>query len=126
MIDPGAEQFTRRAIMNLLPNKCMRGLAALLAAAGLAACAAPDTATGHSAHPPAARSHGMAGDHMSGATAAGASASQGMDMGRMCAVHRDIQNAPADQRQAMMDKHMQQMTPEMRQRHMEMMRQHCQ
>jgi hypothetical protein len=126
MVDPGAEQFTRRAIMNLLPNTCVRGLVALLAAAGLAACAAPDTATGHSAHATAGRSHGSAGDHMSGATAAGTSTSQRMDMTRMCAVHRDIENAPADQRQATMDKHMQQMTPEMRQRHMEMMRQHCQ
>jgi hypothetical protein len=52
---------------------------------------------------------------------------QPMDKDTMCAMYRDMQNAPNDAaRQAMMDRRMQGMSPEMRQRHMDMMRQQCQ
>lgn len=122
--------------MNFLSIKQIGGLAALVAAAGLSACAAPETGTGQSAQQPghaaagpmqdSGQPQGQTAAGMSGATASGASTSQGMDMTRMCAMHRDIQNAPPEQRQAMMERHMQQMSPEMRQRHMDMMRQHCQ
>jgi hypothetical protein len=56
-------------------------------------------------------------------------AAQGQPMNKdaMCAMYRDMQNAPNDQaRQAIMDRQMQGMSPEMRQRHMDMMRQQCQ
>lgn len=70
--------------------------------------------------------NGQAGSGMTGGMGPGASTSEGMDMGRMCGLHREIQNAPPEQRHAIMERHMQQMSPEMRQRHMDMMRQHCQ
>lgn len=67
---------------------------------------------------------GHAGCNMMGGTQPGA-----MDEANrthMCAMYRDMRDAPSEQaRQAMMERHMQSMTPEMRQRHMEMMRQHC-
>jgi len=115
----------------------LRGLAALLAAAVLGACSAPGATTGHSAHhsgreaaltmPASGRMADMpAGSGMSGGMTPGAATAEGMDMGRMCAMHREIQNAPPEQRHAVMERHMQQMSPEMRQRQMDMMRQHCQ
>lgn len=108
----------------------LRGLAALLAAAVLGACSAPGATTGREAAvtmPASGRMADMpAGSGMSGGMTPGAATAQGMDMGRMCAMHREIQNAPAGQRHAVMERHMQQMSPEMRQRHMDMMRQHCQ
>ncbi|RZJ84380.1 MAG: hypothetical protein EOO64_03980 [Massilia sp.] len=117
-------------------------LAALITAAGLSACTAPGGSDMHAHHHPA-QTAGSAGrpsaDMTMGGTTGAATASGqpgapateghmgpgGMDMKQMCAMHRDIQRAPDEQRQAMMDRHMQQMSPEMRQRHMEMMRQHC-
>jgi hypothetical protein len=68
---------------------------------------------------------GQTGAGMMGGTAAGKMGPGGMDTNQMCAMYRSIQNAPADQRQAMMDQHMKGMSAEMRQQHMEMMRQQC-
>jgi hypothetical protein len=52
---------------------------------------------------------------------------QHMDKEAMCAMYRNMRDAPTEQaRQAMMDRNMQGMPPEMRQQHMEMMRQQCQ
>ena len=93
--------------MSNIHHTSLRFLAALLAAAGMSACTAPSGGNMHTHHHPGQMGQG------------------GMDMQRMCAMHRDIQTAPEGQRQAMMERHMQQMSPEMRQRHMEMMRQHC-
>ena len=122
--------------MIFLTTKPIRGLAALLAAAALSACSAPDAAKGD-AHQYGQASagqmqggghmmHGQGGAGMTGGMSPGAATTEGKDMERMCAMYRDIRNAPPDQRQAMMDKHMQHMSPEMRQRHMDMMGQHCQ
>jgi hypothetical protein len=62
---------------------------------------------------------------MEGRKAAGGM--QRMDEESMCAMYRNMRDAPTDQaRQAMMDRNMQGMSPEMRQQHMEMMRQQCQ
>ena len=113
----------------------IRGVAALLASLALSACMAPGSGPGHAAHhpaeaggPPAQGGAGMMGGGMQGGAtmgAAGPGQQGGMDMGRMCAMHRDLQNAPADQRAAMMEEQMKGMSPEMRQHHMDMMRQHC-
>ena len=115
----------------------LRRLAALLAAAALGACSAPGATPGHSAHHPGQEAaqtmpgSGRMADmpargSMTGGMTPGAATAEGMDMGRMCAMHREIQNAPPEQRHAVMERHMQQMSPEMRQRQMDMMRQHCQ
>lgn len=68
---------------------------------------------------------GQSGAGMMGGVATGTMAPRGMDMNQMCAMYRSMQNAPADQRQAMMDQQMKGMSAEMRQQHMEMMRQQC-
>lgn len=99
-----------------------RSMATLLASLALAACTAPGGTTGQSG---AAMSGGQSGAAtMSGAPAAQMKPGQ-MDMGAMCAMHRDLQKAPSEQHQAMMDEKMKGMTPEMRRQHMDMMRQHC-
>jgi hypothetical protein len=73
----------------------------------------------------------MTGSHagcgMMGANTAGCPGGMQQDKDAMCAMYRDMRDAPNEQaRQAMMDRHMQAMSPEMRQHHMEMMRQQCQ
>jgi hypothetical protein len=119
--------------MSNILHTSLRCLAAVLVTAGLSACTAPAGGNMHAHHHPAQEA-GSAGrpsaDMAMGGTAGAATASGqpgqgGMDMRQMCAMHRDIQAAPESQRQAMMDRQMQQMSPEMRQRHMDMMRQHC-
>ena len=85
--------------------------AAMLASALLAGCAGMH---GH---------HGADRDRKMGATQAGQGAD---DMQAMCAHHREMMGAKTpEERQAMMERHMQGMTPEMRSRHMEMMRERC-
>jgi hypothetical protein len=112
------------------------GLAAILAAVTLAACTTPGDATGHTTHHPdqaavsPAQPGGMTMGGQSGTgMTAGTSTSQmkpeGMDMNQMCAMYRNMQNTPMEQRQAMLDQQMKGMSPEMRQQHMEMMRQQC-
>lgn len=119
--------------MSNIHHTSLRFLAALLAAAGMSACTAPAGDNIHAYHHPG-QTAGSAGrpsadmtmgSSTGAATASGQMDQGGMDMQRMCAMHRDIQAAPEGQRQAVMERHMQQMSPEMRQRHMEMMRQHC-
>jgi hypothetical protein len=121
-------------------------LGAILAMALLSACAAPAGGNMHGHHHPgqnagsagrpsadmtmggtggAATASGQATAPGTGMAPAGQMGPGGMDMQQMCAMHRDIQRAPDEQRQAMMDRQMQQMSPEMRQRHLEMLRQHC-
>jgi hypothetical protein len=68
---------------------------------------------------------GQTGGAMMGGTAASQMGPGGMDTKQMCAMYRNMQSAPADQRQAMMDQQMKGMSPEMRQQHWEMMRQQC-
>jgi hypothetical protein len=121
-----------------------------LIALGLAGCASPDGEGRHMQHhtggsanmvpqgPSGASSaqpgmmSGTMGSHggsgMMGAGTAGAQGEmQHMDKASMCAMHRNMQNAPNEQaRQAIMDRQMQGMSPEMRQRQMDMMRQQCQ
>ncbi|MBQ5948479.1 hypothetical protein [Massilia sp. ST3] len=104
----------------------LRRLAALVAASTLLACSAPgptDDAARQSGQSAAGAT--QAGSGMTGGMAPGASASDGMDMNRMCAIHREIRNAPPEQRHAVMERYFQQMSPEMRQRHMDMMGQQC-
>ena len=64
---------------------------------------------------------------MGGAGPAGCGGMRAMDKEAMCAMHRNLRDAPDEAaRQALMERHMRGMSPDMRQRHMEMMRQHCQ
>ena len=93
---------------------CLRSITGLLTATAIGACTAPDGAGRHAPHHPDREARG---GRMMG--------SQPDDMGQMCAIHRHVQNTPADQRQAMLDQQMKGMSPEMRRQHMEMMRQHC-
>ena len=70
---------------------------------------------------------GMMGDSQAGSQTGSAGGTQRMNKEDMCAMYRNMRDAPNEQaRQAMMDRNMQGMSPEMRQRHMEMMRQQCQ
>lgn len=70
---------------------------------------------------------GMMGSSQAASQAAGAGGMQQMNKEEMCAMYRNMRNAPNEQaRQAMMDQRMRGMSPEMRQQHMEMMRQQCQ
>jgi hypothetical protein len=114
----------------------IRSLAALLAAIALAACTTPDNTTDHAVHHPepaaaspaqpgGMRMEGQSGAGMMGETASGQMKSEGMDMNHMCAMYRNMQNMPTEERQAMLDQQMKGMSPEMRQQHMEMMRQQC-
>jgi hypothetical protein len=119
----------------MLIDSPIRVLAALLTAVALAACTTPDATTGHADHADQARGtamqagSGMAGGQsgagMAGGTSSGQMKPEGMDMSQMCAMHRNMQSMPMEQRQAMMDQQMKGMSPEMRQQHMEMMRQQC-
>lgn len=114
----------------------LRSLVALLTAVALAACTTAGDTTDHGGHHPDQTSAGTAplgsgmmagqsGAGMMGGAATGTMGSRGMDMNQMCATYRSMQNAPAGQRQAMMDQQMNGMSAEMRQQHMEMMRQQC-
>jgi hypothetical protein len=134
--------------MNISLSSPARSLIALLAATALSACTAPGDTTDHGAHHPdqaagsattsPAPSGGMMGGQsgggmmggqsgagMMGGTATGQMGPGGTDMNQMCAMYRNMQSAPADQRQGMMDQQMKGMSPEMRQQHLEMMRQQC-
>lgn len=129
----------------------LRIFAALTALASLVACATPGADQDHEQHHPAqsagttapastggsAAQGGMAGGAMTGSQAGcgmmGGSMAGGqtgcahMDKESMCAMYRNMRDAPNEQaRQAMMDRQMHGMSPEMRQRHMDMMRQQCQ
>jgi hypothetical protein len=134
--------------MNISLSSQARSLIALLAATALSACTAPGDTTDHGAHhpdqaagattSPAPSGNGMTGGQsgggmmggqsgsgMMGGTATGQMGPGGMDMNQMCAMYRNMQSVPADQRPAMMDQQMKGMSPEMRQQHLEMMRQQC-
>lgn len=119
--------------MSNIHHASLRILTALLAAAGMSACTAPaaNNIRAHHHPGPTAGSMGRPGADLTMDSSAGAATARGwmgqggMDRQRICAMHRDIQAAPEDERQAVMDRHMQQMSPEMRQRHMEMMHRHC-
>lgn len=114
-----------------------RFVAAFAAALALGACTTPDAGTdtvaqqpeqraGSATASPAPAGSGAMGSGMMGGTQAGGPAMAGqMDKDAMCAMHREMQNATMEQRQAMMEQHMKNMTPEMRQQHMEMMQQQC-
>lgn len=135
----------------------MRILAGLAVAASLVACATPagdqDQDQDHVQHHPAQSADGatpaspggsaaqggmgsgammgsQGGCGMMGANTTGNQAGCGMqhmDKDAMCAMYRNMRDAPNEQaRQAMMDQNMKAMSPEMRQQHMEMMRQQCQ
>jgi hypothetical protein len=98
-------------------------LGALLAAVLLAACTMPEEAARHRAHHP---DHpDQAAGRPMGGPSPGQMQPQGMDMNQMCSMYRNMQNAPMEQRQSMMDQQMKGMSPEMREHHMEMMRQQC-
>lgn len=115
----------------------IHALAALAAVAALAGCASPGDHERHHADGADSATTATGGTMSAGTTGSAAgcgmmtdcAAAQGQPMNKdaMCAMYRDMQNAPNDQaRQAMMDRQMQGMSPEMRQRHMDMMRQQCQ
>jgi hypothetical protein len=115
----------------------IHALAALAAVAALAGCASAGDHDRHHMDESASATAATGGTMSAGTTGSAAgcgmmtdcAAAQGqtMDKDAMCAMYRDMQNAPNDQaRQAMMDRRMQGMSPEMRQRHMDMMRQQCQ
>jgi hypothetical protein len=94
----------------------------------LAACTTPEDAAGHGAHHPdqgAGRPMQPGGPMAMGGPSPGQMAPRGMDMNQMCTMYRNMQSAPTEQRQAMLDQQMKGMSPEMRQQHMEMMRQQC-
>ena len=137
--------------MSVKTIRSFRFLFVLAAANLLGACASPPDGQHGQHHPgsqanPAASSPagaspaqgGTAGatttqsgpccEMMGGGGGPGGSGGMGqMDREAMCAMYRGMRDAPSEQeRQAMMDRHMQAMSPEMRQRHMEMMRQRCQ
>ena len=112
-------------------------LAGLAAMAALVGCASPGDHDRHHMDGSDSATAATGGTMSSGTTGSAAgcgmmtdcAATQGQPMNKdaMCAMYRDMQNAPNDQaRQAMMDRRMQGMSPEMRQRHMDMMRQQCQ
>lgn len=128
-------------------------LIGLVATAGLVACATQARDEDHGRHHTDSSSAspaegGMGGSAMTGSQAgcgmmgAGMAGSQGgcammgdskaaggmqhMDKKSMCAMYRNMRDAPTDQaRQEMMDRQMQGVSPEMRQQHMDMMRQQC-
>jgi hypothetical protein len=115
----------------------IHALAALAAVAALAGCASAGDHDRHRMDGSDSATTATGGTMSAGTTGSAAgcgmmtdcAAAQGqtMDKDAMCAMYRDMQNAPNDQaRQAMMDRRMQGMSPEMRQRHMDMMRQQCQ
>ncbi|MCS0581447.1 hypothetical protein NX784_07580 [Massilia pinisoli] len=115
----------------------IHALVTLAAMAALVGCASPGDHDRHHADGADSTMAATGGTMSTGATGSAAgcgmmtdcAAAQGqpMDKDAMCAMYRDMQNAPNDQaRQAMMDRRMQGMSPEMRQRHMDMMRQQCQ
>lgn len=123
----------------LLTTKALpRILAALVAAVALGACATPEGGTDNVVHHadqearcavagPAPSGCGTMGSGMMGGTGSGGPMMAGkMDKNAMCAMYREMHNAPPQQRQSMMDQQMKGMSPEMRQQHMEMMRQQCQ
>ena len=101
-------------------DSAVRGMATLVALLALSACTTLGDEPGGS----------VSGGQSGTATAHGAPPAQmnpeKMNMDQMCAMHRNMHKAPAEQHQAMMEEKMKGMSPEMRQRHMEMMRQHCQ
>jgi hypothetical protein len=122
--------------MLAITSSPIRMLATLLTTVALAACASPDSTTDHAGHhpdqatgTPTQASGGMPGGQggtgMTGGMSSGQMNPEGMDMKQMCAMYRNMQNMPMEQRQAMMDQQMKGMSPEMRQQHMEMMRQQC-
>lgn len=102
---------------------------ALAGCAGTGADSAHHPGPGHSG----AQGGGMMGGGMMGGGTAGPTAATGtppaltpMDREAMCAEYHQIQNAPTDQqRQAIIEQHMQGMSPEMRAHHLDMMRQQC-
>lgn len=133
--------------MQIKPVRWTHHLLAMLAAAGLAACAAPYGGPGHARHHPGQQENAMpnrasgaqggamaggmmgsgGGCAMMGGTGQGACNMQDMSREQMCATYRGMRDAPDEQaRQAMMERHMQGMSPQMRQQRMEMMRQQCQ
>lgn len=129
------------------PRSLPRFLVALAAALALGACATPDGGTNHATHHPGQSSgsaaaaaapagggammapgsgHAMMGSGMMGGTQSGGPMRAGqMDKEAMCAMHRQMHGATAQQRESMMEQHMKGMSPEMRQQHLEMMRQQC-
>jgi hypothetical protein len=115
----------------------IHALAALAAVAALAGCASAGDHDRHRMDGSDSATTATGGTMSAGTTGSAAgcgmmtdcAAAQGQTMNKeaMCAMYRDMQNAPNDQaRQAIMDRQMQGMSPEMRQRHMDMMRQQCQ
>lgn len=132
--------------MTAISTLSLRRLAPLLATVMLGACAAPGDTTDHTTHhpgqpavspvqpgsatnPPAQSTDrpmvGQSGVGTTGEASPGQMKPESMEMAKMCAMNRNMQNMPPEQRQRMMDQHMKGMSPEMRQRHMEMMQQHC-
>lgn len=109
-------------------------MTAALAALALAGCAAshggqpqdgrhagPSTAA--TAPPPSGPFYGL--ETATGGGVAG-SATRHSGEGAMCAMHRDMKDAPNEEaRRAIAERHMQGISPEQRQQHMEMMRRHC-
>lgn len=106
------------------PGPFVRLIGALSAGALLAACMTEQPMTARAGHGPMMGGH--AGEAtVSGAPPAGAGPDE-MDMGRMCRMHQDMQQASPAERQAMMEQQMKDMSPEMRRHQMEMLQQHCQ
>ncbi len=119
--------------MNISPG-ALRRLTAVLAALALAGCAAtpggqPDGAhsAGSSADatptPPSGPFYGL--ETATGGSAAGSAMGHSAEE-TMCAMHRDMGDAPKDEaRRAMQERRLQGMSPEQRRQHLEMMRRHC-
>ena len=121
--------------MSTALHRTIHRTAALLASLALVACTTPG-GSGHAGHHPDRAAQGTAqgggagtGGQAGAATMSGAPSGQmqpgQMDMGAMCAMHRDMQKMPPEQRQGMMDEKMKGMTPELRQHHMDMMQREC-
>jgi hypothetical protein len=122
--------------MSTALRRTIHSTAALLAGLAMVACTTPGDSGGHPAHHPgraaqAAAQDGSAGTGGQAGAATMAGAPPGpmkpgqMEMDAMCAMHRNMQKMPPEQRQGMMDEKMKGMTPGMRQHHIDMMQREC-
>ncbi len=119
--------------MNITPD-ALRRLKAALAALALAGCAASPGGQPHGAHPagssadatptpPSGPFYGL--ETTTGGSAAGSATGHSAEE-TMCAMHRNMEDAPKDEaRRAMEERRLQGMSPEQRRQHLEMMRRHC-
>lgn len=96
-------------------------IAAVVLTGTLSACATGSGMAKHGAH------HPPASDSSAAASAARANVhGETMDMQAMCQMHREkMANKSAQEKQAMMEKHMGNMSPEMMAKHMRMMDEKC-